>query len=156
MSEHIRVWNAFYDLYSGLAAQPGWTEFRPVTEENEPERRLAEMHRRHLVNYVPGRGYQEVGAAKAAAALVALLSRDVMANRAESLDEQDLQLETKAFLRAKLCVRLLLEVARQQGAYERLHSARMEQREAWLKSLKCPATLSKHLAGVLHLEVGEA
>jgi hypothetical protein len=150
--EHVRVWNAFYDLYSGLANDGRWAEFWPVTEESEPERRLAEMHRRHLVNYVPGFGYVEAGPIKVATALIAALSRDVLANLTESLEEPDQQLEAKAFLRAKLCVRLLLEIVRRQGAYSRLHETRMTQRRGWLSSLKCPSALSNRLDGVLSLK----
>jgi hypothetical protein len=149
LAEHPRVWRAFFELYGGLSARPTWAEFWRVTEESDPEERLAEMHRRHLLNYVPGYGYSEVLSPKRLAELVKRAGADALEHLVESLDDLDLQLEAKAFLRLKLCLRILDQIAGQGGKYAAQHAGKREQRLRWLDGFQCPAVLRSRLASVL-------
>jgi hypothetical protein len=107
------------------------------------------MHQRHLINYVPGKGYFELRSPGQAASMHAELARNVIADQARSLQDDFLQLETRAFLRLRLCLQLVKEIDSQQGVYHFHHAQITERRRSWLEKYKCPAHLSRHIEPVL-------
>lgn len=119
--EHQRVWAAFYDLCAGVSARPGWEKFGPVTGIVGDEDRVSEMHRRHLINYVPSRGYFEVMSPKQTEEWCRRLSPDLSADFAANCDDLDGQLEVRALLRLELCLEMFRRIASQGGAYSVHH-----------------------------------
>src|SRR5262249_41091697 len=120
-SEHRRVWNAFYEEYGNIAARRNWARYAPITAETDPELRLIEMHQRHLVHYVPGRGYIELRSPHDAAKLQAALHEDLIGDQATALRDDYLQLEIRAFLRLRLCLQFLRDIDDQNGVYHVHH-----------------------------------
>ena len=149
VSEHKRVWNVFFEQYGKLSARPGFAKYSPIVAETDPDLRLVEMHRRHLVNYVPGYGYQEIRSQKAAQLLKAELSRDLFQDRSKALDHDDGQLEVRAFMRLELCLHLLNEISLQGGHYQIHHPALTIRRRKMLRDFSCPGTLEKRVETVL-------
>ena len=147
--EHQRVWNAFYAEFGNISARPSWARYEPITAEQDPERRLVEMHQRHLINYVPGRGYTELHSPNEAADLQETLSADVISDQSGALGDDLLQLEMRAFLRLRFCLQILGEIAKQGGAYQTQHLTITNRRRNWLNHFDCPVHLSTHLEGVL-------
>lgn len=149
MGEHVRVWNAFYEEFKGVSARPSWNRYTVITDEEDPERRLVEMHQRHLVNYVPGRGYFELQSPGDAENLRVVLAADVIANQAAALADDYRQLEMRAFLRLRFCLQLLSEIDGQGGVYHLHHQRLTARRQTWLHRFDCPATLSTHIGEIL-------
>jgi hypothetical protein len=71
------------------------------------------MHQRHLINYVPGRGYVELQSPGVAEELQEALCGNVLADQASALADDYLQLEMRAYLRLRFALQMLLD--RQQG-----------------------------------------
>lgn len=147
--EHQRVWFTFYESFGSVSSRASWARYAPVTAETDPELRLTEMHRRHLVNYVPGQGYVELRSPKDADKLQKELSVDVFSNQAAALEHQDCQLEIRAFLRLSFCLQMLSNVARQGGIYQLHHPRITERRRAWMQAFKCPPSLSGRIEPAL-------
>ncbi len=149
MGEHLRVWNAFNEEFRNVSALPSWSRYAVITAETDPELRLVEMHQRHLINYVPGRGYIELRSPGVAEDLQAALGENVIANQAASLADDYLQLEIRAFFRLRFCLQLLTEIDSQNGVYHLHHENLTTRRRNWLNQFECPANLSAHIEGVL-------
>lgn len=147
--EHKRVWNAFFDSFGSIWGRPAWARYAPVTSETDPEERLVEMHRRHLVNYVPGHGYLELGSPKEAEALRQELSVNSFDDLVASLSHRDQQLEVRAYLRLRLCLQLLNDIARKGGVYQIHHPGITDRRRQWITKFGCPLTLSSHIENAL-------
>jgi hypothetical protein len=147
--EHQRVWNAFYSEFGNISAIPSWARYHPITAEADPELRLIEMHQRHLVNYVPGRGYIELRSPNEAEDLQDALSTNVIADQTAALADDFLQLEMRAYLRLRLCLHLLTAIDAQHGVYHIHHAGQTIRRRNWLDQFECPASLSGHLEGIL-------
>jgi len=148
-SEHRRVWNAFYEEYGNVSGLPSWARYAPITADTDPEFRLVEMHQRHLINYVPGRGYIELRSPEEAMELKATLAADVIADQAAALRDDYLQLEMRAFLRLRLCLQLVTAIADQNGVYQLHHENLTARRRNWLRQFECPDRLFPHLESVL-------
>lgn len=146
--EHQRVWSAFYDHYNSFS-RDGYADVQPITGLVGPEERVAEMHRRHLLNYVPGVGYYEFRGLKAIKLIVEDLGRGLRGRFKDALDDPDGQLEAGAFLRFRLCCGLLREIADVGGRYKRQHEQFVEARRALLKRLNCPKELEDELKLVM-------
>lgn len=147
--EHLRVWNTFYEEFRNVSALPSWSRYTVITAEEDPEMRLVEMHQRHLVNYVPGRGYIELRSPGDAEDLQAALAADVIADQAAALDDNYMQLEMRAFLRLRFCLQLLTAIDAQKGVYHLHHGGLTTRRRNWLNQFDCPNTLSTYIEGVL-------
>ncbi len=147
--EHQRVWRAFYEEFGNIASRPNWARYEPITAEADPEQRLVEMHQRHLINYVPGRGSLELRSPAQANAMKARLAGNVIADQARSLLDDYLQLETRAFLRLRLCLQLVAEIDSKNGVYHLHHAQIMERRRSWLAQYECPNHLSRHIEPLL-------
>ena len=147
--EHQRIWRAFYEEFGNIASRPSWARYEAITAEADPELRLVEMHQRHLINYVPGKGYLELRSPGQARTLQAGLAGDVIANLARSLRDDYLQLETRAFLRLRLCLQLIAEIDSQNGVYHLHHPQITERRRSWLEQYECRTHLSRHIEPVL-------
>jgi hypothetical protein len=147
--EHQRVWNAFFEEFRAVSSRPSWARYEPITAESDVEARLVEMHQRHLINYVPGRGYIELCSPADAGELQELLAGNVIADQATALADDHLQLEMRAFLRLRFSLQLLTAIADQGGAYHAVHQTLTNRRRQWLEQFECPNHLSKHLETVL-------
>jgi len=147
--EHQRVWNTFFESYGSICGRPAWARYAPVTAETDPEARLVELHRRHLVNYVPGHGYLEVISPRGADAWRKELSVNCCGDLVNSLSHPDQQLEVRAYLRLRLCLQLLNEIAHQGGIYQIHHPGITDRRRQWLTTLGCPKSLSGHIENAL-------
>jgi len=121
----------------------------PITAESDPEQRLVEMHQRHLINYVPGKGYVELCSPNQAKTLQDELASNVIADQARSLCDDYLQLEARAFLRLRLCLQLIAEIDKQNGVYHLHHAQITERRRSWLEQYECPNHLSRHIEPIL-------
>jgi hypothetical protein len=126
LGEHARVWNEFFESFGSgvISSRPSWAKYAPVTDETDPELRVVEMHRRHLINYVPGHGYQELRSPKEAIALRQALSGPTCDNLARALSHPDQQLEVRAYLRLSMCLQILGEIARRGGVYPIFRTSR--------------------------------
>jgi hypothetical protein len=147
--EHQRVWNCFYEEFRNVSGNPNWSRYAIITAEQDVELRLVEMHQRHLVNYVPGRGYIELRSPSEADALTADLAADVISDQAAALADDYLQLEMRAFLRLRFCLQLLTAIDAQGGVYQLHHAKLTDRRRNWLSSFACPTSLSTHIASLL-------
>jgi len=107
------------------------------------------MHRRHLINYVPGHGYQELRSPRDAEALRQELSGPTCDNLARALTHPDQQLEVRAYLRLSMCLQILGEIARKGGFYQIHHPKITDQRRHWLDRFECPATLLSRIETAL-------
>ena len=107
------------------------------------------MHQRHLVNYVPGRGYIELRSPDAAEDLQHALSMNVIADQTAALADDFLQLEMRAYLRLRLCLHLLTAIDGQHGVYHIHHAGQTNRRRNWLNQFECPASLSGHIEAIL-------
>jgi hypothetical protein len=148
-SEHRRVWNTFYEEYGNISGRANWARYAPITAETDPELQLVEMHQRHLINYVPGRGYLELRSPRIAQELQATLEADIVSNQAAALGDDYLQLEMRAFLRLRLCLQLLTDISHQHGVYEIHHAALTNRRRTWLDHFDCPSALHGHITTIL-------
>jgi hypothetical protein len=137
IGEHHRVWNTFYEEFRNVASRPNWARYEIITAETDPEMRLVEMHQRHLVNYVPGRGYIELRSPGDAEELRDKLAADVIADQATAFEDDYLQLE------------MLAAIDSQNGVYHLHHGRLTTRRRNWLNQFECPANLSTHIEGVL-------
>jgi hypothetical protein len=147
--EHQRVWKAFHAEFGNISGIPSWARYEPITAETDPELRLVELHQRHLINYVPGRGYIELRSPNEAEELRDALSANVIADQAAALADDYLQLEMRAYLRLRMCLQLLAAIAAQKGVYELHHGNLTNRRRNWLGHFQCPGNLSSHLDSVL-------
>jgi hypothetical protein len=147
--EHQRVWAAFYELFGSVSNREGWTKYRPITAIIGDEERLAEMHRRHLLNYVPGHGYLEIRSPKEAVKWCAKLSGDLPADLARNIDEEDCQLEVRALLRLELCLQLFGKIADEGGVYSVHHDKIRGYRLEYLNKFECPKNLAKRLESII-------
>jgi hypothetical protein len=147
--EHQKVWAAFYELYKPLSTREGWAKFKPITAIDGDELRLAEMHRRHLLNYVPGHGYHEVRSPKHCSSWCKRLSADLAADLMGNLHDEDCQLEVRALLRLELCLQLFHRIAGEGGAYELHHEKITKQRCDYLVEFECPKTLATRIENAL-------
>ncbi len=148
-SEHSRVWKNFYEEFRSISTRPSWAKYGVITSETDPELKIVEMHQRHLINYVPGRGYVELRSPSDAKALQDKLAANVIANQAAALDDDYMQLEMRAFLRLCLCLQMLSAIDQQNGVYHLHHEKLTARRRNWLNQFECPAHLSTHLEDVL-------
>jgi hypothetical protein len=147
--EHQRVWQTFFDEFRNIASRPSWARYEVITAETDPELRLVEMHQRHLINYVPGKGYVELRSPAQAKTMQAGLADNVIADQARSLQDDYLQLETRAFLRLRLCLQLVAEIDSKNGVYHLHHAQIMKRRRSWLTQFECPNHLSRHIGPLL-------
>jgi hypothetical protein len=147
--EHNRVWNTFYEEFRNVSGRPSWSRYAVITEAEDEEARLVEMHQRHLVNYVPGRGYVELRSPRDAKDAQEALAANVISDQAAALAHDHLQLEVRAFLRLRFCLQLLAEIDNQNGVYHLHHSTLTERRRSWLRKFECPLNLSTHIESVL-------
>jgi len=147
--EHQRVWAAFYQLFGTVSSRDDWAMFRPITAISEDEERLAEMHRRHLLNYVPGHGYVELRSPRDADAWCTKLSADLPADLAHNIEDDDCQLEVRSLLRLTLCLKLFNKIAKEGGAYSKHHQAIKELRLGYLDRFECPEPLAKRLRSII-------
>jgi hypothetical protein len=143
--EHQKVWAAFYQLFGSISNRNGWAKYRPVTAINGDEERLAEMHRRHLLNYVPGHGYLELRSPRDSAEWCDKLSEDLPADLARNIDDDDCQLEVRALLRLELCLQLFQKIAEEGGAYSVYHERINKHRLEYLDRFECPGVLATRL-----------
>jgi hypothetical protein len=147
--EHRRLWRTFFSLYEHLANSPRWAQFYSVTAFQDSDDRFIEMNRRHRINYELAIGYQEVRTSKELAALMKRLRPDPLENVQESMGDHDSQLESRAFLRLRLCFSLLNRVAEVGGRYAAAHPGICHQRKGLLDRLGCPARLRRNIVDAI-------
>lgn len=147
--EHQRVWNCFYEHFGHISKRPDWARFRPITDFEDLELRLSEMHRRHLLNYVPGHGYHEVRSDKDAAEWCKKLSADLPADLSKHVDDEDCQLEVRALLRLELCLQMFHRIAGEGGVYGIHHPGITNVRRGWLNRYGCPRPLADRILAAL-------
>lgn len=145
--EHTRVWREFYEAFGSgaISSRPTWKKYSPVTDETDPEQRVIEMHRRHLINYVPGHGYIEICRTDDATALQRQLNGRTLDNMARALADQDLQLEARSYLRLSMCLQIISEISKQDGIYSVHHPKLVKKRTEWVETFGCPKSLSDRI-----------
>jgi hypothetical protein len=124
---HGATWHLYNRLYSKFPWQAG--EYLPVLRTESP---LWDVERRHDANYDLAAGYQELRLTQTE------LRREVRRRRADVLDslqrslsDDDLAVEAKALLRAKLLAELLGLIA-SRGPYRSFFEARQTRRRAFV------------------------
>lgn len=147
--EHQKVWNCFYELFRSISERADWAKFKPITATEAEENRLSEMHRRHLVNYVPGHGYHEVCSDRDCKALCKRLAADLPDDQATNLQDDDCQMEVRSLLRLELCLRLFHRIAKEGGAYEVHHDKITKIRTDYLSTFQCPKCLADRINAAL-------
>lgn len=148
--EHHRVWKAYYETLSSIANLPKYFKYQSILNQIEPEDRLAEMHARHLVNYVPGQGYYELESRRRQESFAQLLQSDVFEDQSRSIEDIHQLMELRAVLRIELCLQLLVEIARSQGSiYSKKHSEICSKRIDLLDRFNCPNYLKNRLVSAI-------
>ena len=107
------------------------------------------MHRRHLLNYVPGHGYLELRSPKKSDVWCQRLGEDLPADLARNIDDEDCQLEVRALLRLELCLQLFRKIADEGGAYSIHHDKINKTRSDYLQKFECPNALAARLRAAL-------